>query len=429
MRIQRDIGALLKQYEKLCQKNEGRIHTSLKRVTDALHLRFVDRVPVLQMSQTVLYPRHEVFFSREKNLVFQLANINLTLSHDTDYVPYLDPFEGVTVLSEAFGCSAEVPVNGDPWIKSPLIRKNPEDVYSLKKPELKNDVYLRTLETLKYFENKTGGLLPVGATDPQGPLDVASLIWNNQEFLQACVLNKKEVHHVLNLVTEAFIEFYSMQYESLRNPAYPVHSFPLVDSVDGISISDDEAILMSPALYEEFGLPYLNRISDAFGGLYYHCCGDFGFILDQILKIRGLRAINGHLSPAELKPEYISKIIDGGVGLFLGISDREIGWGADAWAEDDVKTMYDSYYIPSAIGGSGGRGIVLVGYGSYFGYFDTPSMGREDEKKDALLVGASGHTVHRGPLVNVSVDQKNRDFEHILSIIDKELKRKAKGEL
>lgn len=390
-------------------------------MTDALHLRPIDGVPVLQMSQTVLYPRHEVFFSREKNLIFQLANINLTLSHDTDYVPYLDPFEGVTVLSEAFGCSVEVPFNGDPWIKNPLIRKNPEDVYLLKKPELKNNVYLRTLETLKYFEEKSGGLLPVGATDPQGPLDVASLIWNNQDFIQACVFNKKEAHYILDLVTESFIEFYSMQYESLKNPAYPVHSFPLVDSNDGISVSDDEAILLSPALYEEFGLPYLNRISDAFGGLYYHCCGDFGFILDQILKIRGLRAINGHLSPAELKPEYISKIIESGVGLFLGISDREVGWETDSWEWDNEKMMYDSYYIPSAMACSGGKGIVFVGYGSYFGYLNAFQAGGSDNG-NVPLVGASGHIIQKGPLVDISIGDKNADFVHILSIIDRESK-------
>ena len=64
-------------------------------------------------------------------------------------------------------------------------------------------------------------------------------------------------------MTEAFIEFYSMQYEYLQNPAYPVHSFPLVSSGDGISISDDEALLLSPDLYREFGLPYLNRIDPA----------------------------------------------------------------------------------------------------------------------------------------------------------------------
>ena len=413
--------SLLAEFELLYQRNEKRIGDSLKAVTDALHHRSVDRIPVLQMSQTILFPRHEVFESREKNLCMQLANINCTLAHETDYVPYLDPFEGVTVLSEAFGCRVEVPENGDPWIRDPLIHDNPEDVYRLKKPEKNNRVYRRTLETLRYFEEKTGHVMPVGATDPQGPLDVASLIWNNQDFIEACALHKKEVHHLLDLVTEAFIEFYSMQYEALKNPAYPVHSFPLVHPGDGISISDDEALLLSPDLYREFGLPYLNRISEAFGGLYYHCCGDFGFLLDHILQIKGLRAINGHLSTRELKPAYIEKILDRGVGLFLGISDLEIGWDNDEWAADDVMELYEQYYVPEALRASGGKGIVLVGYGGYFGYMDVERDGRDDE----LLVGIGGHVMHQGPLVNVSAEVKNRNYRRILSLLDHALKNSS----
>jgi uroporphyrinogen-III decarboxylase len=402
--------SLLSEFETLYGRNESRIKDSLKRATDALHHRSVDRVPVLQMSQTILFPRHEVFESREKNLCMQLANINCTLRHDTDYVPYLDPFEGVTVLSEAFGCNVEVPENGDPWIRHPLIHDNPKRVYDLKKPEINNPVYRRILETLRYFEEETGYVLPVGATDPQGPLDVASLIWNNQDFIEACVLHKKEVHHLLDLVTDAFIEFYSMQYESLRNPAYPVHSFPLVSPGDGISISDDEALLLSPDLYGEFGLPYLNRISEAFGGLYYHCCGDFGFLLDQILRIKDLRAINGHLSPRELKRDSVDRIIKSGVGLFLGISDREIGWEDDAWSAVEVMDLFEQYYLPEALRASGGKGIVLVGYGGYFGYMDIDVENGDNE----LLVGVGGHVIHRGPLVDVSVEQKNKNFQGIL---------------
>ena len=189
MEVRRDVTQLMRDYERLYSENETRIGESLRRIADALHHRPIDRIPVLQMSQTILYPRHEIFASREKNLCMQLANINCTLAHETDYVPYLDPFEGVTVLSEAFGCRVEVPENGDPWIRDPLISDDPEDVYRLKKPEKDNQVYRRTLETLRYFERETAHVMPVGATDPQGPLDVASLIWNNQDFIEACVFN------------------------------------------------------------------------------------------------------------------------------------------------------------------------------------------------------------------------------------------------
>jgi len=365
------------------------------------------------MSQVIMYPRHEIFSSIEKNLIMQLANIVQTLEHKTDYVPYLDPFEGVTVLSEAFGCPVEVPRNGDPWVKNHII-KNPEDVYDIKKPSKDNEVYKRIFDTLNFFEKKTGYQIPVGVTDPQGPLDVASLIWKNDEFLVACITNKKEVHHLLDVVTEAFIEFYTKQYDMLKNPAFPVHSFPLLKSNDGISVSDDEAVLLSPDLFEEFGVPYLNRISEAFGGLYYHCCGDYGNVLDNILKIKGLRAINGHLSPKEFKPEYINRVLSKGVGLFLGISDREIGWSnSDEWTPDKIMDVYDNYYIPNAITKSKGKGIALVGYGSYFGYIDLPGDSGD------LLVGTSGHTVDRGPLLNVPVEDKNKNFEHINNIIMK----------
>ena len=415
IKIKKDIRYLLNTYEKLYSDNNIRINKSLERITKALHHKKVDRVPIWQVNQTVLYPRHEIFFSPEKNLIMQLANIILTLEYKTDYVPYLDPFEGVTILAEAFGCPVEVPDNGDPWVRDPII-KSPHDVYNIKKPAKDNGVYKRIFDTLKFFEEETGFQIPVGATDPQGPLDIASLIWDNNNFLTACITNKKEVHYLLDIITEAFIEFYTMQYDILKNPAFPVHSFPLIDSNDGISISDDETILLSPDLFDEFGIPYLNRISDAFGGLYYHCCGDFGHVLDKILKIKGLRAINAHLSPKEFKPEYIKEVLLKGVGLFLGISDREIGWDdSNIWSPDKVINIYENYYIPNAIGESSGEGIVLVGYGGYMGYVD-----KVTDSKTNLLVGTGGHTVNEGPLVNVPVEKKNRNFDHITKIIEKE---------
>ena len=412
--FKRDIRYLMNLYENYYVKNQVSINDSLERTTKSLHHETTDRVPVWQVSQTVLYPRHEIFFSTEKNLIMQLANIVLTLRHKTDYVPYLDPFEGVSVLAEAFGCLVEVPKNGDPMVRSPII-KDLRDVYSIKKPSKENEVYKKIFNTLDYFQKETEFKIPVGATDPQGPLNVASLIVDNNSFLVACITNKKEIHHLLNIITEAFIEFYSMQYDLLKNPAFPVHSFPLVNSSDGISISDDEATLLSPDLFEEFGLPYLNKISDAFGGLYYHCCGNIGHILDKILTIRGLRAINVHLSPKEFKPEYISKVLSKDIGLFLGISDREIGWDdSDIWPADKIEDIYDNYYIVNAIRESKGKGIVLVGYGSYTGYVDRVTGSSGD-----LLINTSGHIVEKGILVDVPLEKKNENFDHILKLIER----------
>jgi len=405
-----DIPSLLKKYEALYALQEKRICDSRKRITASLHAQEVEKIPVIQCSQAIIFPRHEIFFSREKNLIQQLQSINLTLEHDTDYVPYLDPFEGVTILAEAFGCRMEVPLNGDPWIREPLIRR-PEEVYELTRPRMDNPVYQRVLETLHFFESQTKGIIPVACTDPQSPLDVALLMWESSSFFIALRENPGAVHHLLRLLTESFIEFYSLQLEVLHNPALPGHSFPLCDSSQGISISDDAVVFLSPELFAEFDRPYLEAISEAFGGLYYHSCGNFGACLQEILAVKGLRAINGHLSPRELRPEYLTRIVECGKGVFIGLSDREVGW-EDCEFENPVS-LYEEYYLPQILGATKGKGVVLTGYGGYSGYLH-PLGGKE-----TALIDASGHQVGESALVNVPVETKNANFRRILALVEK----------
>ena len=57
-----------------------------------------------------------------------------------------------------------------------------------------------------------------------------------------------------------------------------------------------------------YGMPF-HRIYPNIPGEYLvsASCGDFGFILDGILSIKGPRAVNGHLKPAELKTDQSKK--------------------------------------------------------------------------------------------------------------------------
>jgi len=412
LKIKDDLDFLLNRYQKLYNEKQSQIKDSLDRCTKALHCMETDRVPIWQVTQTSFYPKHELYSDRDKNLITALSRCVLSLEHDTDYVPYLDPFEGVTIMAEAFGCPVEYPKDNDPAIAKPIISR-PEDVYDIKKPEMDNPVFQRVFETLKHWQEKTRGIIPLANTDPQSPLDVASLIWKTDDFLVACYTNKKEVHYLMDLLTESFIEFYTAQREMIRNNAYPVHTFPLVGSNDGIAVSDDQVVLMTPDLYREFGVPSLEKISEAFGGIYYHSCGDWGPFMDDVLSIKGLRAINGHMSPRELKPEYVKKITSKGIGLFLGISHHEIGWDEPLWSPDERIDLYDKYYIPAAIANSGGKGIVLTGYIGYSGYFNTVS-------ENTAVTDSRGGSI-LDELVNLSIEEKNNNFKHIQSLIDKQL--------
>jgi hypothetical protein len=345
----------------------------------------------------------------------------MSMQTGSDFFPFLDPFEGVTIIAESFGCKTHVQHNGDPVVSGPII-KTAEDVYSLTKPGLDHPVFQRIFETQKVWGEATGWQVPIGTTDPQSPLDVVSIMWETENFYMSLYDNPKEMHYLLDLVTETFIEFYSEQLERIKNPAFPVHLFPLVSTNDGIAVSEDQMINMSPTLYEEFGLQYLDRVSDAFGGVYFHSCGNFERFFDQVFATKNLRAVNGHLSPIEIRPEAVRTILEKGIGLFIGISDRTVGWDDQGWESMDTVDMYHDYYLPAIVQYSRDNCIVITGYGSYRGYFDSP-----ESEKGKLTIDGRGRPVEEDPLINVPLSEKRRNVNAIYERIDELQREKAAG--
>ncbi|MFH1929206.1 MAG: hypothetical protein ABIK79_13690 [Chloroflexota bacterium] len=94
------------------------------------------------------------------------------------------------------------------------------------------------------------------------------------------------------MVTDLIIRFVGRQRE-VAGDFIPLH-LPFVWMPDGygIGVSEDLLALISPPLFEEFALPYNNRLSEEFGGLVIHSCGNFVHNLDGLAKIKDLRAIN-----------------------------------------------------------------------------------------------------------------------------------------
>jgi hypothetical protein len=61
-------------------------------------------------------------------------------------------------------------------------------------------------------------------------------------------------------------------------------------------MADDNLVNVSPAVYEEFVVPYNNRISAAFGGLFLHSCTIKEAHLPVLKKLNGLTGINCDIS-------------------------------------------------------------------------------------------------------------------------------------
>jgi hypothetical protein len=110
--------------------------------------------------------------------------------------------------------------------------------------------------------------------DFQGPLNTAVQIMKQDEFLIALYTEPKKVHEFLARVTDTLIEFIRRLQSQLRvdGGLWPYIWLP---KEFGVVVTEDLMPLLSPELYAEFGIPYLKRISDEFGGVFVHSCGQW----------------------------------------------------------------------------------------------------------------------------------------------------------
>ena len=125
-----------------------------------------------------------------------------------------------------------------------------------------------------------------------GPVDTAYLIWDSISFMMAMYDHPQEVHHLMRLVTDLTIAFIKEQ--RARSPEFvPLH-YPALWYPDGmgVAVSDDLLPVLSPQIYEAFALPYLNELSEEFGGVFIHSCGNFVHQFDALKKVHQLRGIN-----------------------------------------------------------------------------------------------------------------------------------------
>jgi len=251
--------------------------------------------PILTAATLRMEPLPRLFQEKEVQLQASLNALKWreTVDVGDDFVPHLEPYGGVTVFASAFGCEIEFFEHTLPWAH-PVIKANdpPEKVYDLPAPTPTDAQLGQMLEFTEYFVQQTKGRYPIAMTDLQGPLDTAYLVWEPSSFMLAMYTNPKEVHHLMRLVTDLIVQYVGEQ--RARSPEFiPCHYPPLyLPDGWGLQISDDGLAVIGAKLYEEFCLPYVNELSEEFGGISIHSCGSFVHQFDNLAKVHNLRGLN-----------------------------------------------------------------------------------------------------------------------------------------
>lgn len=224
----------------------------------------------------------------EKFLRAQLAEIQGQFNFQGDFVPALTPTVGVVTIPSAFGCEVVWQERDFPAVR-PCIQ-DPEQINDLEMPSLRDGELGRVLDYTNYFQEQTKGQYPIRLTDIQGPLDNASLIMGHNNFLLAINTHPDLVHRLLQMITDLTIAFVHEQRQA-AGEFVPSLMQPWLPDGWGISISNDDSVMISSRHMQRFGVPYFNQLSDAFGGLYVHSCGNWLHQIPALEKIHNLRGL------------------------------------------------------------------------------------------------------------------------------------------
>jgi len=209
-----------------------------------------------------------------------------------DYnIPNIKPNIGIGLIAAAFGCEQTPNDEGDPWIRPLITRDNVEDVYSLAELDVKeNPVFKRAYQRLEFLQRRSS--FPLRLANIASPLVAGSQIWEYTSFIESMLLDPEAVHRLLDMVTGTIIRFVREQLERIENLYTMGHEPWHIPPDVGLRISDDTAAVMSPSTVEEFGTAYNARISEAFGGLVWHSCGNVANVLPNILRTPRLKGID-----------------------------------------------------------------------------------------------------------------------------------------
>lgn len=214
---------------------------------------------------------------------------NSRLHSDVGFT-YMEPWAGVPVYANAFG--AKLFWNGKTDVQSLPCYTDVDEVANVPMPQIGDCELMRmVLEYIRYFKEKTHGLIPLSLTDTQSPCDTASLILDPCELFAASLEEPEALTDFMRKITKCIGDFSEMQAELIGEELLSSPGHMMISSTGrrGIALSDDNLAVISPESFSVLGTPWNEELGRRFGGLAIHSCGLVTHNTPQLLNIPEFR--------------------------------------------------------------------------------------------------------------------------------------------
>jgi hypothetical protein len=224
---------------------------------------------------------------------------------DDDYLPSMRPFYGIAEHSSFFG--GRVDYGGDTSYHHPVI----DDISQVDAVAVDegNEHYRMLIKSMEYLKEKRpeSGLV-VSLRGAESPLDIANALRGNDIFLDMYD-QPRDVHTLLEKCSVGLKW-------NLEN------QLKLADRVDGGviaglgiwmpgrsvgHISEDTSSMCSTEMYEEFGLPYSQKVLSNYDGVCIHVHGMGAHVLPFIKRLKNLLMVQIQDDPNQPSPLEIFK--------------------------------------------------------------------------------------------------------------------------
>lgn len=268
---------------------------------------------------------------RKLDVDFRVRNAQAN-AHNTvwyaDAMPVVQPSLGPATVASYFGIGMGFDEKTS-WATHD-IQSWPENISTILTFDPENFYYQKTIELTKALREAGKGKFITGIQEWLSPADILSAARGPEQFCIDMIDAPERIAALCERLSNDLLPIYETFYQMAREAGDPASTWlNLVSDKRYMVIQNDVSSLLSPAMFDEFLLPYTRRECDYLDYSMYHLDGLQALKdLDRLLEIADLNAVQWGPPPQHWDwHEWIDvykRIQAAGKGFFLPIPAKDV---------------------------------------------------------------------------------------------------------